>query len=334
MIKQWLRAGVVEHGRLSRREEGTPQGGPISPVLLNVALHGMESAAGVSYTANGTTRPGSPVLIRYADDMVALCHSRQEAIEVKARLAAWLAPRGLAFNEDKTHVVTLDDGFDFLGVNVRRYHGTPLIKPSAAAIKRIREQLRAEMRSLRGTNVSAVIKRLNPHHPGLGGLLPDAGLQRDVQRAGCLPVDAHLQVGETQPPEQVEALDHHPVLRQVRSIQARPVGVRQPPTRRVPPQVRLDHHHPTPDGEGRSVARRLRADRVLDPATTQDGPADQQHHPVAPSRPGWSLPDLQGRPLRRRRPTASPARMGTLAGHHPHRERQDLGAGNRHVGRG
>jgi RNA-directed DNA polymerase len=162
MIKQWLRAGVVEHGRLSRREEGTPQGGPVSPVLLNIALHGMESAAGVSYTADGTTRPGSPVLIRYADDMVALCHSRQEAIEVKARLAAWLAPRGLAFNEDKTHVVTLDDGFDSLGFNVRRYHGTPLIKPSAAAIRRIRERLRAEMRSLRGTNVSAVIKRLNP----------------------------------------------------------------------------------------------------------------------------------------------------------------------------
>jgi RNA-directed DNA polymerase len=99
MIKQWLRAGVVKHGRLSRREEGTPQGGPVSPVLLNIALHGMESAAEVSYTADGTTRPGSPVLIRYADDMVALCHSRQQAIEVKARLAAWLAPRGLAFNE-------------------------------------------------------------------------------------------------------------------------------------------------------------------------------------------------------------------------------------------
>ena len=50
---------------------------------------------------------GSPVLIRYADDFVVLCHTRQEALEVKARLAAWLAPRGLAFNEDKTRVVSL-----------------------------------------------------------------------------------------------------------------------------------------------------------------------------------------------------------------------------------
>ncbi len=162
MVKQWLRAGVVENGRLLRTEEGTPQGGVVSPVLLNVALHGMETAAGVSYNAHGWTRSDSPVLIRYADDMVALCHSRQQAEQVKARLAAWLTPRGLTFNEDKTHVVTLDEGFDFLGYNVRRYVAMPLIKPSRAAVRRIRERLRAEMRSLRGVNISAVIKRLNP----------------------------------------------------------------------------------------------------------------------------------------------------------------------------
>lgn len=54
-------------------------------------------------------------MIRYADDLVALCHTRDEAEQVKARLAGWLAPRGLTFNEDKTRVVTLDEGFDFRG---------------------------------------------------------------------------------------------------------------------------------------------------------------------------------------------------------------------------
>jgi RNA-directed DNA polymerase len=162
MVKQWLRAGVVENDRLSRTEEGTPQGGVVSPVLLNVALHGMEKAAGVRYDSNGWVAADAPVLIRYADDLVALCHSRQEALQVKARLAAWLAPRGLSFNEDKTRVVTLDEGFDFLGFNVRRYRGKPLIKPSKAAIRRIRERLRSELRSLRGTNAPTVIKRLNP----------------------------------------------------------------------------------------------------------------------------------------------------------------------------
>jgi RNA-directed DNA polymerase len=134
----------------------------VSPLLLNIALHGIEKAAGVRYDPDGWARRDAPVLIRYADDLVVLCHSRQATAEVKARLAEWLAPRGLAFNEDKTRVVTLSEGFDFLGFNVRRYNGKPLIKPSKAAVGRIRERLRSECRSLRGTNAAAVIRRLNP----------------------------------------------------------------------------------------------------------------------------------------------------------------------------
>jgi RNA-directed DNA polymerase len=162
MIGQWLKAGVVENGRLSRAEEGTPQGGVASPLLLNIALHGMETAAGARYGADTYAMTGSPVLIRYADDFVVHCHTRQEALEIKARLAAWLAPRGLAFNDDKTRVVSLSEGYDFLGFNVRRYHGKLLIKPSQAAVRRIRERLRTELYSLRGSNARAVIKRLNP----------------------------------------------------------------------------------------------------------------------------------------------------------------------------
>jgi RNA-directed DNA polymerase len=166
MVAQWLKAGVVESGRFAPTEEGVPQGGVVSPVLLNVALHGMEQAAGVRHHMTGTdagqTVAGCPVLVRYADDLLALCHSRDEALEVKARLSSWLAPRGLVFNEDKTRVVTLEEGFDFLGFNVRRYHGKLLIKPSKAAVRRIRERLRTEMWSLRGTNAPAVLIRLNP----------------------------------------------------------------------------------------------------------------------------------------------------------------------------
>jgi RNA-directed DNA polymerase len=110
----------------------------------------------------GIIAKGCPATIRYADDFVVLCHTRQQALEVKARLARWLAPRGLAFNEDKTRVVSLSEGFDFLGFNVRRYGTKPLIKPSKAAIRRIRERLRTELRSLRGSNAPTVIKKLNP----------------------------------------------------------------------------------------------------------------------------------------------------------------------------
>jgi hypothetical protein len=95
LVAQWLKAGVVEQGRLHRTDDGVPQGGVVSPLLLNIALHEMEQAAGVRYDANGWARADSPVLIRYADDLVALCHTRQQALEVKARLAAWLVSRGL-----------------------------------------------------------------------------------------------------------------------------------------------------------------------------------------------------------------------------------------------
>ncbi len=166
LVAAWLKAGVIDAGHFAPTERGSPQGGVISPVLMNVALHGMEQAAGVRYITTGanagTARPGSPVLVRYADDLLALCHSRQQAGQVKARLAAWLAPRGLVFNEDKTRIVRLDDGVDFLGFNVRRYRGKLLIKPSKAAVKRARARLSAEMKGLRGHNAQMVLIRLNP----------------------------------------------------------------------------------------------------------------------------------------------------------------------------
>ena len=167
MVGKWLRAGVLDQGHLTPTERGSPQGGVISPLLMNVALHGMEQAAGVRYITTGanagTVRPGSPVVIRYADDLLAFCRSRQEAEQVKARLADWLSPRGLVFNEDKTTITCLDEaGVDFLGFTARRYHGKLLITPSKVAVKRIRARLSAEMKALRGANAEAVLQQLNP----------------------------------------------------------------------------------------------------------------------------------------------------------------------------
>ena len=165
-IEQWLKAGVIDQGRFAPTEQGSPQGGVISPVLMNVVLHGMEEAAGVRYITTGsnagTARPGSPVLIRYAGDALALCHSREQAQQVQARLAAWLQPRGLVFNQGKTRIVRLEDGVDFLGFNARRYRGKLLIKPGKAAIKRIKARLTAEMKTPRGHNAQMVLIRMNP----------------------------------------------------------------------------------------------------------------------------------------------------------------------------
>ena len=263
------------------------------------------------------------MLIRYADDLVALCHTRQDALEVKARLAAWLAPRGLAFNEDKTRVVTLDEGFDFLGFNVRRYGGKLLIKPSKAAVRRIRERLRTELRSLRGTNAQAVIKRLNPIIRGWAAYYRTQVSSRDLRRAGSLPVAAHLQVGHVQPPEQADVLGRSPGTSASSTSPGKTGGCsatahsgaylhRFAWTNIVRHQI----------VKQRGVTRRPRPDRLLGLATAQDAPADQQDHPMAPPSPGRSLRDLQGHAHRRRGPATNPARVGTLAGDHPQDDRR------------
>jgi RNA-directed DNA polymerase len=168
MIAGWLKAGIFEAGKgFAPTGEGTPQGGVISPLLLNIALHGLEEAAGVRYYLRGARagelKDGSPALTRYADDLVVCCHSRQDAEQVKARLAGWLEPRGLAFNEAKTRIVPLTEGFGFLGFDLRRYpNGKLLIKPGATAIKRFRRRLAKEFRALRGANVAAVLAKIVP----------------------------------------------------------------------------------------------------------------------------------------------------------------------------
>src|SRR3954466_14710557 len=184
MIAGWLKAGVIEDGIFTPTEEGTPQGGVISPLMMNVALHGLEEAAGVRYHTSGChagdTRPGSPIVVRYADDLVVCAHSREQAEQAKARLAGWLAPRGLVFNEDKTKIVHLSEGFDFLGVNVRRYrNGKLLITPSPAAVKRLRKRLPGEMRARRRSRArcarcaARTRRRSSPHSPrSSGGGLP------------------------------------------------------------------------------------------------------------------------------------------------------------------
>jgi RNA-directed DNA polymerase len=140
-------------------------------LLLNVALHGMEQAAGVRYgnsaRSDAHTARDSPVLVRYADDYVALCHSREQAEQVKQRLAAWLEPRGLRFNEGKTRIVHVEEGFSFLGFRIRRYvdrqgSGKLLIKPGTESVTRLRKRLSADVLALRGANAAAVIFHLNP----------------------------------------------------------------------------------------------------------------------------------------------------------------------------
>lgn len=165
-IRGWLKAGVVDRGRYSPTIEGTPQGGVISPLLLNIALQGMEAAAGVRHDSRGSVKPGCPTVVTYADDFVALCHTREQAETVRDRLSAWLKERGLSLNQEKTRVGRIDAGSDFLSFTIRRYYvrgGTKVLTtPSRDALTKIRRRNAQELRTLRSADPAQVIRTLNP----------------------------------------------------------------------------------------------------------------------------------------------------------------------------
>jgi RNA-directed DNA polymerase len=139
-------------------------------LLLNVALHGMEAALGVRHHRAGEI-VGTRAVVRYADDLVVFCESREDAQVVKAQiLPLGLAERGLSLSEEKTRIVHRTEGFDFLSFNVQHDHAPRttrtghklLIKPSQKAITRKRHELREAWLRLKGQNVSSVLKVLNP----------------------------------------------------------------------------------------------------------------------------------------------------------------------------
>jgi len=175
LVRQWLKAGYLEAGVYHDTEAGTPQGGVISPLLANIAFHGMEEALGVKFKIRKNKSYGvelhkdSVGLVRYADDFVVFCHTREAAEQAKEKLKAWFAERGLTFSEEKTRIVNLDEGFDFLGFNVRQYRVSNsrtgyrlLIRPSKASVKKMRRKLKETFRRARGRQVDDLIKDLNP----------------------------------------------------------------------------------------------------------------------------------------------------------------------------
>lgn len=181
VIAKWLSAGFVDNDVFSETEDGTPQGGIISPLLANIALHGMEKALGIKYTPCKRTRgiayenQTKYSLCRYADDFVVMCQTEQEAENVRILLANYLSERGLTLADDKTKITHVEEGFDFLGFNVRRYNVTIfkkgqqprpgkklLIKPSKDSVKALKAKIKDEFARARGSNAQALIGRLNP----------------------------------------------------------------------------------------------------------------------------------------------------------------------------
>jgi RNA-directed DNA polymerase len=189
VIKQWLTSGVLDEGKLFPTNEGTPQGGVISPLLANIALHGLEDAILGSFPdkkrINGQYQNWKPQVVRYADDFVILHPDKTVIEECKIIASKWLAEIDLELKPSKTRIThtfeTIEGnespGFDFLGFHIRSYpvgkthcgknNGVKLgfktlIKPAKAKVKQHYQNLATYIDSMKGAPQERLMRDLNP----------------------------------------------------------------------------------------------------------------------------------------------------------------------------
>jgi RNA-directed DNA polymerase len=183
-LKAWLKAGMVDDGQWFPTEKGTMQGGSISPLLANIALHGLETAIVKQFPRSGSKGFNSPQVIRFADDFAVL-HADKEIVQQCQSVAAeWLKGIGLELKPSKTritHTLTANEGksgFDFLGFNIRQYPAgktksgkdsqgrlqgfKTYIKPSETAIQKQVNKLRKIIDVRKHSDQETLIKALNP----------------------------------------------------------------------------------------------------------------------------------------------------------------------------
>lgn len=192
-IRAWLKSGILEGEVFGRTDTGTPQGGVISPLLANIALHGLESYITQNFPMV-KTRKGQPKgkmreigearVIRYADDFVIL-HEKEEVIRsAKLMTEEWMSGMGLKLNEQKTRITnTIHEvngekpGFDFLGFNIRTHEvgkhkcGTKaneeplmirtIVRPSDDSIAKFRRNIKNILEKGHSQKPEDLIKRIN-----------------------------------------------------------------------------------------------------------------------------------------------------------------------------
>ena len=166
ILRKWLKSGVVEGKQLHATTAGTPQGGIISPALANWTLNGLEAALIAHLDAQWGVAKAKALkvgVIRYADDFVITGVSKEILEnEIQPWVEDFLATRGLLLAKAKTKIVHIDEGFDFVGWNFRKYSGTLLIKPSKKNIKAFYEKLRNAISDNLGATQENLIRLLNP----------------------------------------------------------------------------------------------------------------------------------------------------------------------------
>lgn len=162
ILSKWLKAGFVYQNQLFPTTAGAAQGGIISPVVMNMTLDGLESTLRKAFS-KATKRRLKMNMVRYADDFI-ITGSSKEGLEqeVKPVVVEFLAQRGLTLSPEKTKITHIDEGFDFLGWNIRKYNGKLLIKPSKANVKALLDKIREIIKSNKTTSQALLIYQLNP----------------------------------------------------------------------------------------------------------------------------------------------------------------------------
>jgi RNA-directed DNA polymerase len=200
-IRAWLQAGVMDEGKLFPTTEGTPQGGSISPLLANIALHGLETAIVRAFPPR---QP--PNVVRFADDFVVLHPDRAVIERVQQITATWLSDMGLELKPSKTRIThTLHQhngnvGFEFLGFSIRQYpvgkthtgktgQGKPLgfktiIKPSNEALARFSQKVATTIDKHRALPQHVLLEHLNPIIRGWANYYRTVAAKRTLAKAG------------------------------------------------------------------------------------------------------------------------------------------------------
>ena len=156
VLAEFLKAGYIYEGVYYSATMEVAQGGIISPILANLTLDRMKTLLKNQFKNKKVN------LVRYADDWVITAESREVAEQVKSAIEGFLAERGLSLSEEKTKIVHIDEGFDFLSWNFRKYGGKLLIKPSKKAVATITRTLSDIISHAKSMSQDALIEKLNP----------------------------------------------------------------------------------------------------------------------------------------------------------------------------
>ena len=162
VLRKWLKSGFVWKNQMFPTEAGTPQGGIISPTLANMTLDGLEPILLRHFGTKRLQKKLKVNLVRYADDFVVTGASPETLEKAKAVIKGFLQERGLALSSEKTKIAHIEEGFDFLGWNVRKYDGVLLIKPSKKNVQAFLRKVRKVIKGSPTAKQKTLIATLNP----------------------------------------------------------------------------------------------------------------------------------------------------------------------------